>query len=106
MNKEKEQCEGCLTYTAKPLTLLCETCADKAASYDLTAYELKQLSVAVSKSLQLLNSLKNCSMDELPRIIGEIYGTLSTALYYTTEKGNPYIKKEKNENKGSHNLQV
>lgn len=71
-----EQCEGCLGYKdqAEKFAVLCEECQEKAASYDITALERKDLAKAIQKVLPKLDELQPS------HAIGEIIGRLRTVL--------------------------
>lgn len=47
-----EQCEGCLGYTEDGLTLLCNECVEKAASYDITLRDKTQLANTIKQAIK------------------------------------------------------
>lgn len=69
------QCDGCLGYTHKSLVQYCEECANKAAKYDITASDKRQLAIACRDALAELNKT-----DEPDYHIGIARGILITGL--------------------------
>ena len=83
---EQEQCEGCLDYKDSQIekfAVLCEECQDKAASYDITALERKDLARAIQKVLPDLDKLPPSS--EVGEIIGRLKAVLVTCRFKIEE---------------------
>ena len=80
LDGERVQCEGCLGYSDGKFLVLCETCVDKAASYDITKQWLDDFNRAAKKAMKLLESLKDTPLDEWHRIPGEARGTLNAVV--------------------------
>ena len=76
-----ETCEGCNVISDKPYYLLCEECADKAASYDITLRDRRYLYRTVCNSLDDLNHAvsKDISNSESVILIASAIGRLKVS---------------------------